>query len=100
MPHRPPVVSRVLFAVLFCSCLAACERTAPGGTAIGVSTRQAPQAATRPVEAVNVLRDRLLARDGAGFARLAVPPAVHAQLVEGWRAGHTRWPDHALRAPQ
>ncbi len=93
MPHRPPAVSRLLLATLLCLGLPACERDAsPGGTAIGVATRQAPQAAQKPVEAVNVLRDRLLARDGAGFARLAVPPALHAQLVEGWRAGRSRWP--------
>ncbi|QIL19524.1 hypothetical protein [Thermomonas sp. HDW16] len=48
--------------------------------------------AGKPVDAINVLRDRLLARDGLGFARLAVPPALHAQLVDGWRTGRTRWP--------
>ncbi len=73
MPHRPPAVSRLLLAILLCLGLPACERgTAPDGTAIGVAARQAPRAATKPVDAVNVLRDRLLARDGAGFARLAV----------------------------
>lgn len=93
MPHRPPAVSRLLLAALLCLGLPACERDASsGGTAIGVAMRQAPQAAQKPVDAVNVLRDRLLARDGTGFARLAVPPALHAQLVEGWSAGRTRWP--------
>lgn len=93
MPHRPPAVSHLLLASLLCLGLPACERDAsPGGTAIGVATRQVPQAAQKPADAVNVLRDRLLARDGVGFARLAVPPALHAQLVEGWRQGRTRWP--------
>ena len=93
MPHRPPAAPRLLLASLLCLCLPACERAAPPtGTAIGVATRQAPQAATKPADAVYVLRDRLLARDGAGFARLAVPPAVHAQLVEGWSQGRSRWP--------
>ncbi len=50
------------------------------------------QPANRPVDAAYVLRDRLLARDGAGFAQLAVPPALHAQLQEGWRSGRSRWP--------
>ncbi|MEO5628730.1 MAG: hypothetical protein ABIQ62_03030 [Thermomonas sp.] len=51
-----------------------------------------PTAATRPVDAINVLAARLLARDGAGFARLAVPPDLHARLQTGWREGRTRWP--------
>jgi hypothetical protein len=86
-------VSHLLLASLLCLGLPACERDAsPGGTAIGVATRQVPQAAQKPADAVNVLRDRLLVRDGVGFARLAVPPALHAQLVEGWRQGRTRWP--------
>ncbi len=49
-------------------------------------------AATRPVDAVHVLRDRLLERDGAGFARLAVPPALHVQLEAAWARGQSRWP--------
>lgn len=51
-----------------------------------------PAPATRPVDAINVLAARLLARDGAGFARLAVPPDLHARLQTGWRAGTTCWP--------
>lgn len=94
MPHRPPAVSRLLLAALVCLCLpTACDhRNTAGGTVIDVAARHAPQAANKPVDAVLVLRDRLLARDGAGFTRLAVPPALHAQLVEGWGAGRTRWP--------
>lgn len=92
MPHRPPAVSRFLLVALLCIGLPACERDAPSGTAIGVAARPAPQAARKPVDAVHVLRDRLLARDGAGFARLAVPPALHARLQQDWKAGHTRWP--------
>ena len=92
MPHRPPAVSRLLLIALLCLGLPACERDASPGSTISVASRQAPQAAQKPVDAANVLRERLLARDGAGFARLAVPPAVHAQLVEGWKQGRTRWP--------
>ena len=92
MPHRPPAVSRFLLVALLCIGLPACERDAPSGTAIGVAARPAPQAARKPVDAVHVLRDRLLARDGAGFARLAVPPGLHARLASGWSAGRTRWP--------
>ncbi len=49
-------------------------------------------AAQRPVDAVYVLRDRLLARDGAGFAQLALPPELHAQVESAWRDGRSRWP--------
>lgn len=82
--------------VLVCACLAllpSCRRdpgNAPGDTPV---RRAAPaRPATRPVDAVHVLAARLLARDGAGFARLAVPPGLHAQLAAGWQAGTTRWP--------
>lgn len=93
MPHRPSAVGRVALAGLLCLGLLACERSTPGsGAPIGVAAKPPAQAARKPVDAVNVLRDRLLARDGAGFTRLAVPPALHARLAEGWRAGHTRWP--------
>lgn len=69
--------------------LPGCQRGASPATAQGSATTAA---ATRPVDAVHVLRDRLLERDGAGFARLAVPPALHAQLEAAWRQGHSRWP--------
>ncbi len=95
MPKHPPTLARCLaLAVLLCVGLAACQRDVPvdAGTAIGVAPKRAPTAARKPVEAVYVLRDRLLARDGAGFARLAVPPTLHAQLEAGWREGRTRWP--------
>ena len=49
-------------------------------------------AAERPIDAIHVLRDRLLARDGAGFARVALPPALHAQVEAAWRDGRSRWP--------
>ena len=100
MPHRPPAVSQLLvrcclsFAV--CGVLlagTACQRDgAPQPNPIRVMVPAKATAATKPVDAVNILRDRLLARDGAGFARLAVPPALHAQLLEGWQQGRSRWP--------
>ncbi|WP_051247342.1 hypothetical protein [Thermomonas fusca] len=69
--------------------LPACQR-GPGPNPAAVDT--VAQAATRPADAVHVLRDRLLARDGAGFARLAVPPALHTQLQAAWARGESRWP--------
>ena len=94
MPHRPRTVSRLLGILLCCLLgLSACQGEDSGApAAIRVAAPAKARPASKPVDAVNVLRDRLLARDGAGFARLAVPPALHAQLVEGWRDGRTRWP--------
>ena len=71
-------------------CLPACQRGPVPGPVAPQATAEA--AATRPVDAVYVLRDRLLARDGAGFVRLAVPPALHAQLEAAWSQGQSRWP--------
>ncbi len=51
-----------------------------------------PAAANKPVDAINVLAARLLARDGAGFAKLAVPPELYKRLETSWREGHSRWP--------
>lgn len=50
------------------------------------------QRASKPADAVLLLRDRLLARDGAGFARLAVPPALYPQLEAAWADGRSHWP--------
>jgi len=95
MPHRPTAVSRTL-SITLCALLFAalgCQRDAvPAARPIQVAKADKPTAATRPVDAVLVLRDRLLARDGAGFAKLAVPPDLHARLAEGWTQGDTRWP--------
>lgn len=93
MPHRPFAAGRVAWVALLCLGLLACERSTPGtGAPIGVAVKPQAQAARKPVDAILVLRDRLLARDGAGFARLAVPPALHARLADGWREGRSRWP--------
>ena len=63
MPQCLPAISRLFALALACLCLAACERgAANGGTAIGVAARQAPQAAGKPVDAVNVLREAFRCR--------------------------------------
>lgn len=64
----------------------------PATDPASMAAQAKPMPATRPVDAINVLAARLLARDGAGFARLAVPPDLHARLETGWREGMTRWP--------
>jgi hypothetical protein len=51
-----------------------------------------PAAGTRPAEAVRLLAARLRANDAVGFARIALPPALHARVAAGWREGRSRWP--------
>lgn len=70
--------------------LSAC-RPAAGPDAKEASGQRALPA-ERPINAVYVLRDRLLARDGAGFARVALPPQLHAQVEAAWRDGRSLWP--------
>lgn len=73
--------------------LSACQPDAtPATDPIAMARQTKPTPAARPVDAINVLAARLLARDGAGFATLAVPPELHARLETGWREGRTRWP--------
>lgn len=45
-----------------------------------------------PAAAVTALATRLQAGDLAGYARLAVPPDLHAELEAAWRADRSRWP--------
>ena len=94
MPRLPAAFRRGI--VLFAACLVllpACQpRDGAAGQAIGVAKPARIEAATRPVDAANLLRDRLLAHDGAGFARLAVPAELHARLADGWKDGRSRWP--------
>jgi len=49
-------------------------------------------AATGPAEAVTRLVQDLRHDDLAGYARHAVPPALHAQLDAAWRQDRSRWP--------
>ena len=70
--------------------LSACRPAAESASVDAAGLRNA--AAERPVDAVHVLRDRLLARDGAGFARVALPPGLHAQVETAWRSGRSTWP--------
>jgi len=92
MPLRTAPLRRCALVLLLCW-LPACQRDgAPDTGAIRMAAGAKARPAAKPVDAVHVLAGRLLARDGAGFARLSVPPALHARLVKGWGAGRTRWP--------
>lgn len=96
--HAGNPLHRLLFAalapclLLAALCLPACRPAGPPGAGAGAPQEDALRPATRPVDAIYLLRDRLLERDGAGFARLAVPPALHAQLEQAWADGRSRWP--------
>ncbi|MDI1252349.1 hypothetical protein [Thermomonas sp.] len=93
MPHHPTVAFRAFALMLCLMLLPACQPDpTPATDPVGMAAQSKPMPAIRPVDAINVLAARLLARDGAGFARLAVPPDLHARLETGWRAGSTRWP--------
>lgn len=50
------------------------------------------QANATPAGVVRALATRLQAGDLAGYARTAVPPALHAELEAAWREDRTRWP--------
>ncbi|MFC3550754.1 hypothetical protein ACFOLC_06945 [Lysobacter cavernae] len=52
----------------------------------------AETAPAQPTQAVTQLVADLRANDLAGYARHAVPPALHARLETAWREGRTRWP--------
>lgn len=84
---------RLAMPALMVAALAACQPqpSAPSGNAPSTRTARLT-AATRPVDAIHVLRDRLLAHDGLGFAKLAVPPALFARLEQGWASGDSQWP--------
>jgi len=49
-------------------------------------------AAAAPTQAVTHLVQDLRRNDLAGYARHAVPPALHARLVIAWREDRSRWP--------
>lgn len=69
--------------------LAGCGQGTGSGT---VAPARGPSGAATPAEAVLLPTRDLRDNDLAGFARDAVPPALHAQLDAAWRAGRTRWP--------
>lgn len=75
----------VLLPLLAVLVLAACQRDA-------ATPADLPGAASRPAQAVRLLTAHLHDNDLEAFARDAVPPALHAELVVAWREGRTRWP--------
>ena len=91
-PHRI-AASRAFVLALCLASLPGCQPEPTPATNPAAMAKQAkPAPAARPVDAINGLAARLLARDGAGFAKLAVPPELYKRLETSWREGHSRWP--------
>lgn len=63
---------------------AGCRPATPAG--------ERADAYARPVQAVEALAATLREDDLAGFARGALPPALHARVEAAWREGRSRWP--------
>ncbi|NUS39086.1 MAG: hypothetical protein HOQ02_08685, partial [Lysobacter sp.] len=85
MPRFPPVV-----ALLLASSLLAAGCRAPSDDASLAPAVGGPPPG--PAQTVETLNAALRGNDFAGFARTAVPPAVHARLAQAWVDGRTRWP--------
>lgn len=81
MPIRSTLVLRLSSTVFAAVLLVACAKAPP-----------AQPGAERPAQAVRALAERLRANDPAGFATVALPPALHARLETAWRTGRSRWP--------
>lgn len=64
--------------------------------AVGCQREETPadrdQVPATPTATVEAMAGQLQAGDLAGYARTAVPPALHAELDAAWREGRSRWP--------
>ena len=87
MSHSRTILLSLFAAAALAGALAACK---PVPHAAEATPGRADT--SRPVLAVQLLSRHLRDNDFAAFARDAVPPAVHARLVEAWRDGRSRWP--------
>lgn len=78
------IVRRALAALLLIVvATSGCDRTPP-------QNNDAPP--KLPAQAVQQLLHDLRGNDLAGYARHAVPPALHGRLELAWREGRTTWP--------
>ena len=80
---------RLPVTLLLCAWLLAGCGPAPERAAVAAPEATAP---STPAQAVQILSRHLRDNDLAAFARDAVPPSLHRQLEDAWRAGRTRWP--------
>lgn len=89
MPRLRSLAIPFLACALLGTVLLAAGCRAPEGPAPAAPTEGAPPG---PAQTVEVLNAALRDDDFAGFARTAVPPALHTRLEQAWAAGRTRWP--------
>lgn len=80
---RTRLLAAALLAAAAMAGLAACQREAAPATS---------GAALEPAQAVLQLADDLRRNDLAGYARHALPPALHERMATAWREGRTIWP--------
>ncbi|HET8819493.1 MAG TPA: hypothetical protein VFM73_08125 [Xanthomonadaceae bacterium] len=73
----------VVLALLLALVAGCRQENAPG---------QADGGPPTPAATVEALATQLQAGDLAGYARAAIPPALHAELETAWREGRSRWP--------
>lgn len=78
------LLRRLLTMLALALLLGGCER-AP-------TPPQTPPTPLGPADALTRLMHDLRRNDLAGYARHAVPPALHARLEAAWREGRTVWP--------
>ena len=78
------LLRRLLTMLTLALLLAGCDR-AP-------TPPQTPPTPLGPADALTRLMHDLRRNDLAGYARHAVPPALHARLEAAWREGRTVWP--------
>lgn len=81
-PSAVPVRRLRWGSICLCLLLAACQRGSID-EAVGAS---------EPDGAVRLLATHLAQGDLNGFARAAVPPAMHSQLEQAWQSGQSLWP--------
>lgn len=80
-----PAAAALASLLLVLAFVAGCQRDPASGG-------QQPPAADSPAATVTALATQLQAGDLAGYARTAVPPALHAELDAAWREDRSRWP--------
>jgi len=87
------LIRRVIVALLPVAAIAVviAAVVALGGCERDPSPRSGP-VATGPAGAVQQLIDDLHGNDLAGYARHALPPALHARMETAWAEGRTIWP--------
>ena len=93
MPRLPAVFRRGIVLLVCLVLLPACQ---PAEEGAGRPSAWPSRSGSKPPPARSMpptcCATALLAHDGAGFARLAVPADLHARLAAGWKDGRSRWP--------